>query len=468
MLSLLSHGTYRDCQRVTRRDLLKIGTLGLTGLTLGDLLQVRKLAADEGNPLKDRSVVMLFLQGGPTHIETFDPKMTAPSEYRSMFGEVSTSLPGVTIGGTFPRMAKLAHRMAIVRSFRHGNGSHATASKLVSSGGNPTGANLGSLYARLAGSNNPATGMPTNALLNPAAVGDEYKKLYTNTGRIGDVGSLGKAYQAFDPSAGGEVKQNMELRIERDRLDDRRSLMRSLDRLKQQAEASDVQASYDRFNQQAFDVILGGAAKAFDLSEEDPRTLEMYDTGEFTIPKAVIKKKRDTTPKFSPVALGKQMLLARRLCEAGCGYVTVSSSGWDMHGNAFGIDDGMACLGPAVDKAVSAFLTDLEQRGLSDKILLVITGEFGRTPKINKKAGRDHWGNLCTLALAGGGLEMGQVIGQSDRTASVPASDPIGPDHLMSTIMHSLFDLGTLRVVRGVPREILSSVEGGQPIPQLI
>jgi uncharacterized protein (DUF1501 family) len=128
----------------------------------------------------------------------------------------------------------------------------------------------------------------------------------------------------------------------------------------------------------------------------------------------------------------------------------------------------MPLLGSAVDKAVSAFIEDLEQRGLSEKVLLVITGEFGRTPRINKKAGRDHWGHQCTLALAGGGLKMGQVIGQSDRTASRPATDPIGVPELMSTVMHTLFNIGELRVTQGIPNDIAQAITAGQPIPQLI
>ena len=327
---------------------------------------------------------------------------------------------------------------------------------------------MGSFYARIAGNNHPETGMPTNAVLMPASVGEEYKKLYSNPSRIVSVGELGSAYRAFDPSAGGQVIDNMQLRVSQDRFDDRRALLSSLDGLRRRADASDALAGVDDIKRQAFDVIMGGVSSAFDLSKEDPRTLEMYDTGEFTIPKAVLKKKRNTTPQFSPVALGKQMLMARRLCEAGCGFVTVSSSGWDMHGNAFGIDDGIACLGPAVDKAVSAFLTDLHQRGMSDKVLLVVTGEFGRTPKINKKAGRDHWGNLCPLLFAGGGLNMGQVIGASDRRVSVPATDPVGVSDMLATIMHSLFDIGQLRIQRGVPANILRAVNTGAPIPQLV
>jgi len=148
--------------------------------------------------------------------------------------------------------------------------------------------------------------------------------------------------------------------------------------------------------------------------------------------------------------------------------VTVTSTGWDMHGNAFGIDDGMPVLGPAVDKAASAFIEDCAKRGLSEKILLVISGEFGRTPKINNRGGRDHWGNLCTLAFAGGGLKMGQVVGKSDKLVGQPAEDLVTPEMLRGTLMHTLFDPGQVRLLSGIPSDVKKAVADAKPIPQLI
>jgi uncharacterized protein (DUF1501 family) len=157
------------------------------------------------------------------------------------------------------------------------------------------------------------------------------------------------------------------------------------------------------------------------------------------------------------------------MCEAGCGFVTVHSAGWDMHadGNNPGMVTGMEMLGRPLDKAVSAFLSDVNERGLSDKILLVITGDFGRTPKINQRGGRDHWANLCTLAFAGGGLKMGQVIGRSDSTASSPASDPVSTPNLMATLLHYLFDVPQLRLRSGVPRDLMQLLDRSEPIAQL-
>ena len=201
----------------------------------------------------------------------------------------------------------------------------------------------------------------------------------------------------------------------------------------------------DRFQQQAFDVITRGIAKAFDVSHEDARTIERYDTTKLF---RMEELTRWYDMKRATNLLGHQMLLARRLCEAGCGFVTVSDCGWDMHANS-NSPKGMAGIWPMghqVDHAVSAFIQDVEERGLSEKILLIVTGEMGRSPKRNKDGGRDHYGELTPLLIAGGGLRMGQVIGQSDRHAAQPTTDQYTPRHLMGLVMHTLFDVGKLRL----------------------
>ena len=469
MLRITSNQLVQNCEGSSRREFLRIGALGLGGLTLPQLLATHAAAGEGSDILTGKSVVMLNLQGGPTHIETFDPKMTAPREYRAMFGETKTSLPGVTFGSHFPMLGKLAHKMAVVRSFAHGNASHASAAAQVAAGGNPTKACMGSLFARLAGMNNAQTGLPNNTLVVPAAMGERYKDFNAVPSRITGIGDLPEAYQAFDPSKGSDILNDMQLNLPDGRFEDRRGLLSSLDGLKRFADKGGVESASE-FEKQAFDVILGGVSKVFDLSGEDPRWLERYDTGHIKIPKGLPKKKKNgkSIPGSSPEALGKQMMMALRLCEAGCGFVTVTSTGWDMHGNAFGVDDGMPILGPAVDKAVSAFIEDCEARGLSEKILLVITGEFGRTPRINNKGGRDHWGRLCTLAFAGGGLKMGQVIGRSDKTASSPASDLVTNNMLLGTVMHTLFDIPNLRLRNNFPADIQRVITNSKPIPQLV
>ena len=451
-----------------RREFLQIGTSAIGGLTLTGLLASRA-NAELGRAFTGRSVVVLNLQGGPTQFETFDPKMTAPREIRSITGEVQTTLPGVTFGGTFPKLAGLADRISVVRSYRHGISSHGPAALHVMAGGNPTGAQMGALFARVVGLTNPVTGMPQNALVTAHAAGSKFKHLYTNVGRVSETGSLPKAYKPFDPSAGGEVIDNMRLNIADGRFNDRKALLQNLDQFRRTADVGGLLDSTNRFQQQAFEVLMKGVADAFNVSQEAPKTIERYDTSKFE-PSDGAKKRNAYAKQFSPVTLGHQMLMARRLCEAGCGFVTVTCGGWDMHGGGkeFTMSDGLASLTPAVDKAASAFIEDVERRGLSDRILLVITGEFGRTPRINKNGGRDHWGNLCTLAFAGGGLKMGQVVGRSDRIGGQPASSPVSSGNVLATIMHTLFDIGKLRVVAGVPTDIARIITENQPIRELV
>ncbi len=245
-------------------------------------------------------------------------------------------------------------------------------------------------------------------------------------------------------------------------------MLKGLDVLRRAYDGGGLETA-SRFQQQAFEVLVRGVAGAFDLSQEDPATVARYDTSQMG-PTSGAKQRNSYARQFSPVALGKQMLLARRLCEAGCGFVTVTSPGWDMHGGGkeFTMADGLATLTPAVDRAASAFIEDVHDRGLSDNILLVITGEFGRTPRLNKNGGRDHWGNLCTLAFAGGGLQMGQVVGRSDRTGSQPGGDPISSPNVLATIMHTLFDIGQVRLLTGIPKEVERVISGSQPIRELV
>lgn len=450
----------------TRRQLLQIGAVGLGGLTLPTLLQARSNAPAF---VRDRSVVVLNLQGGPTQFETFDPKPQAPREIRSITGHIPTALTGVEFGGSFPLLARLADRMAIVRSYRHGISSHGPAAMHVMAGGNPTGAMMGALFARVAGLTDPTTGMPNNALVTPPGMGEKYRGLYVSVDRVSQTGSLNPSYKPFDPSAGGQILDNMKLNMDNGRLDNRRLLLTRFDDLRRRLDATGGVASATEFQQQAFDVLARGVSDAFDLTKEAPELLARYETGAFE-PTDAVKKRNAYAKQFSPIALGRQMLLARRLCEAGCGFVTVTCGGWDMHGGGkeFTMRDGLDSLTPAVDRAVSAFIEDVEARGLSDKILLVITGEFGRTPRINKNGGRDHWGNLCTLAFVGGGLNMGTVIGRSDRTASEPDSSPVSSSQVLATVMHSLFDIGQLRVQTNIPRDVEQIITSGQPIADLI
>jgi hypothetical protein len=463
MLSFASAG-----RALGRREFLRVGGLALGGFGLADLLGVRALAQN-GRLATGKSVVFVFMHGGPSQVETFDPKMNAPLGVRSATGEISTAVPGVTFGGTFPKLARLADKLSIVRSFATGDGNH-DIKPIV--GRDTGGANLGTLVSRVLGTNNAATGMPTNAALFPRAVDPAAMPPVKDFGNFEATGTLGSSFAPFVPGAGGDLQQDMQLSLPVDRLGDRRALLAELDRVRFKLDSEGKLEGLDRVREQAFGTILGGVAGAFDLSKEDPQVVARYDTAPLMTPDQ-ISKKWNNYPRYVDNAktLGKLMLLARRLCEAGCGFVTVTTNFvWDNHSdvNNAGVEEGMRYCGVPFDHAISAFIEDCEARGLSDRILLVCCGEMGRTPRINANGGRDHWGGLAPLLLSGGRLRMGQVIGQSNRDASEPGSEPIRIPHLLATVMHTLFDVGELRVTRGVPNEVMRAATSADPIPGLL
>ena len=452
-----------------RREFLRIGGLGLGGLSLADLLRTDGQAAG-GNPLTTgRSVVFLFMHGGPTQIETFDPKMEAPSEIRSATGELSTKLPGITFGGTMPQLAERADKFSIVRSFQTGDSRH-DIKPIV--GKDSFDANIGTIYSRIAGTNRTDNGMPTNVALFPKAVDDSTMTRISNFGKFESVGNFGSVYAPFIPGADGDAQKNLKLNLPIDRLGDRRSLLTNLDDVKWALENAGQAGGIEKVREQAFSTILGGVADAFDLSKEDPATVARYDTAPLMRPSDISRHWKNYERYVdNGKALGKLMLMARRLCEAGTGFVTVTTNFvWDMHSdvNNAGVEEGMRYMGSPFDHAVSAFLDDVEARGLSDKILLVCCGEMGRTPRINARGGRDHWGNLSPLLLSGGGVNSGQVIGQSTRDAGEPLTTPMRNTNLIATIMHTLFDVAELRIAQGVPPEVARVAGEWQPIPGLL
>lgn len=441
--------------------------LGMSGLSLPNLLNAQNLLRKEGKDYAtDKSVILLFLHGGPSQTETFDPKMSAPAGIRSATGETRTSIPGVTFGATFPKLAKLANEMTIVRSFASGNGNHDIKPVVDKS---TFGANLGSLYARVVGTNDSHTGIPKNVALFPRSVDSERQKRTSQFGKFESTGALGKAFAPFIPGAGGPAQEDMKLTLKPERMDDRKSLLANLDQIKRQLE--NVQG-LDKVRDQAFSTILSGVADAFDLSKENPKLIERYDTAPLVQPDAISRKWRNYNNYVDNAkTLGKLLLLARRLCERGCGFVTVTTNFvWDMHAdvNNATMTEGMSYMAPPLDHAISVFMEDVKSRGLDDKIMLVATGEMGRTPKINAKGGRDHWGGITPLLVTGGGAGKGQVIGQSTSDAARPATTPFGNSHLVSSIMHALLDMTELRTVTGLPAELAQVINRYQPINGLI
>lgn len=454
----------------SRRSFLRVGSLALGGLAFPQVLATGSPGAASAKVLRDKAVVFLFMHGGPSQIETFDPKMSAPAEIRSVTGEVQTALPGVTFGGTFPKLAERARRLAIVRSFSfEGRGDH-DLRPLV--GKESYDANLGSIYATVAGANRPGTGMPTNVVLFPRSVDPTAGPNQDGYGRFDRTGPFGNASSPLVPgsaSTGGSLQADMKLTLPRARLEDRRQLLAGLDNVKRRLDFE----GFDDYQRQAFEAIVGGVDRAFDLSQEDPRTIARYDTNGLVKPESILKgRKLGFYPRYVDhgKTLGKELLLARRLVEAGCGFVTVTTNfAWDMHadGNNPGVEEGMNFSGKVFDHAVSVFLDDLRERGLEDRVLLVATGEMGRTPKLDNNGGRNHWHHSAPLLLAGGGLPMGQVIGRTTRDGGRPATEPVTVENLHATILHTLFDVGQLRISHGHLREVLNVATAAEPIPGL-
>lgn len=494
MLSIVDSSCPITRAMPTRRELLRIGGLALGGLAFPSLCPgLARAAENRGANLvqTNKSVVLLFLQGGPPQVETFDPKLDVPDNIRSCTGELRTKIPGVWFGGNFPKLAERVNRLAVVRSYGAGEQNHEQYVAL--NGATLFKSTIGAAVARGKGALNSRTGMPNHVLVIPETI-DSKLKLETKISDVfslnyvlqhyGAAGSLGSPYEAFVPRGGSAVLESMTLQIPADRFHDRRLLLQQFDSLRHDLDRVPSLKNAGELREQAYGVLARGIAKAFDLGQEDPRTLARYDTSRlFDMADYHAGGKRfNNKMNQSRITnlLGRQLLLARRLCEAGCGFVTVVDAGWDLHGdgNNPNTPDGMAILGPQLDHAVAAFLDDVHERGLSDQILLVITGEMGRTPTKTTVAqgegatsfgGTGHWKDLTPLVFAGGGLKMGQVIGQTDRTASRSLTDPYTPANLCATILQTLFDPGQARIQPdALPAEITKLVVEGQPIRGLI
>jgi len=435
---------------IDRRGFLTVGGLALGGLSLSHLLA----ASDRPRLTTGKSVIFLFQQGGPSQFETYDPKPDAPDGVRTVTDLVPTAIPGIRFGEPMNKLAKLAKKFTVYRSFQTNNAGHNIVPIVCPETLN---ANMGSLYSRVAGAVHPETGMPTNAVLFPQAVCSDVTK-GSARGNIAATGTMGTAYAPFIPGGGGQLEENMRLKMPRDRFEDRKELLASLGRLQHDYEKNEQVQVVDQFQSQAAQVLLSGkVAAALDLTQEPRSVLERYDTNKYVSKDNWEKAQRGKRGYYtgSAKSIGKLLLMARRLCEAGCGFVTIHADYegvWDMHadGNNLNMIDGMNAIGRPFDHAVSAFIEDVEARGLRDKILLVCCGEMGRTPKLNKNGGRDHWAKLAPLMLYGGGTEGGRVIGQSTKDGGEPASESYNLRHLVSTVLHTVFDVGQLRLVSGL------------------
>ena len=446
MLTILGPQPPRSgfCDGVTRRNFLKIGALGLGGLALPQLLQA------EAGRRSHKAVIMIFLPGGPSHQDMFDLKMDAPSEIRGEFKPISTNVAGLQICEHLPLLAKRADQYTIIRSMVGMEDRHEAAQCLCGRltrtqppGGWPC---LGSVLSKLYG--------PVDRSM-PPFVGLSPKMGHTPWSENGSAGFLGIGHAPFQPNKGGG-KDDMVLNgVTLDRLTDRKQLLASFDQFRRDVDSSGMMDGLDAFNQQAFGILTSSRLlEALDVEKEKATVRALYGKGD-------PRNRDDGAPKMM-----EHMLIARRLVEAGARCVTLAFSRWDHHGDNFGA---LRQDLPLFDQGVNALLEDLRQRGLERDVSVVVWGEFGRTPTINKDAGRDHWPRVSFAMLAGGGLRHGQVIGATDRLGGEASERPVQFGEVFATLYHTLgIDVNKVTVpdLSGRPQYLVD--QGLQPLRELV
>jgi hypothetical protein len=411
----------------SRRSFLKAGVLGVAGLGLADVLRAKAEAKAAGRPgPDDLSVILVWLDGGPPQHETYDPKPDAPAEYRGPLKAMETCVPGILVSELLPEHARVMDKMSIIRSMHHNNGDHFAAAHWMLTGYlgsnalslGPQYPSAGSVITRLLGAKRP--GMPAYVgLPNTHSVG-------LAPGYHGGA-YLGVAYNPFsadgDPNNDQYHVPNLALPagVDVDRADRRRGLLSSFDTVRRDVDSSGLMDGLDRFTREAYTMITGPAARAaFDIRKESPRLRDRYGRHQW----------------------GQSALLARRLVEAGVRYVTLTFGGWDMHSS---IERAVKNAVPVIDKAIATLVDDLDQRGMLDSTIVLVMGEFGRTPRINNGLagidpvpGRDHWGEVMSVLVAGGGFAGGRVVGASNARGEYPKDRPVTPQDLLVTLYRRL------------------------------
>lgn len=446
-----------DCEGHSRRSFVQAGVLGLGGMSLAELLHCRAQAANAAPAVdrnSDTSVILIWMSGGPGHHETWDPKPDAVSQFRGPFGAISTNVPGIQFSEMLPEQAKIADKLTILRSVNHGSGDHTKGNHWMLTGFEGPDFNkpdnkvqrrpsMGSVASALRGPIQP--GMPAYSAAPHLRGGTDNHFHYATY--------LGGAHNPFitnsDPNSAEYRVRDLALAsgMTFDRLEDRRTLLKTVDHYRRRID----NGMSDMSGQQtaAFSLLTSSSVRnAFDISDEPASLRDDYGRHTF----------------------GQSALLARRLVERGVTFVTVNTQPWDHHGtaNRYPTEKGAKLLIPPVDRAIAALVRDLIDRGLYEKTLVVAMGEFGRTPKINAAAGRDHWGHTFSVMLAGGALKMGRTIGASNEIGAHVAERPLDPQDVAATIYHHLgIDaVNTALPDRaGRPRYL---VEKGQPIRELI
>ena len=431
------------CDGLNRRSFLQIGSLGIGGLTLADLLKAEE---QRGIRSSHKSVIMVYLSGGLAHQDSFDLKPNAPAEIRGEFSPIATVVPGVEICELLPKLSNVMDRCSVIRSVVGQKDEHSSFQSLTGYSQREVERNqypnFGSYVSKLLG--------PTSPLVPPFV--DLFPTMqhrpYNSTG----AGFLGSQFNQI--RADGEDLASMKLRyVESAQFSNRQNLLKNLDRFRDCADRSglgDVEVSY----RNAFEVLTSSKLmEAMDVERENPEVRAKYSTGSS-------KHQGDGAPLWND-----QLLIARRLVEAGVRVVTVAYGFWDTHGNNFGHLKGNL---PLIDAGLSALIEDIHQRGLADDVSLVVWGEFGRTPKINKDAGRDHWAPVQAALLSGGGMKMGQVIGSTDKTGGYAESRPVHYRDVLATVYHNL-GIDPNQFVRGVNERLAAILpDDARPIRELV
>ncbi len=431
MLRIDAGGTRSYCDGLNRRSFVQLGVAGMASLGLGDVLRAKELSRDVAADKPKTSAILLWLDGGPSHLDLYDMKPDAPAEVRGLWNPIPTNVPGFEITELFPKQAKVADKFSIVRSLHHDTGDHfagghrmLTSKDMGVSGANNAGKfpSIGSIVAKQRGPNR--RGIPAYIAVPYAS------SIGINPGYFG--GNWLGAH--LDPFATGSDPNSPNFKVENvnlaggmtvDRLDDRRKLLTTLDRIPRALDAKGTFDTLDKFDKDAYEFVSGKQAReAFDMSREDDKIRDMYGRHSW----------------------GQSVLLSRRLVEAGATFVTVHFGGWDHH---WDLKAGMENYLPMVDSAVAALFTDLAQRGLLETTIVILCGEFSRTPRMNDGGnggpplskgtpGRDHWGNAMFCLLGGGGIRGGQIIGSTDRNGQAPQTRAVRPEHIHATIYRAL------------------------------
>ncbi len=426
MLSFLSGNKHTYCDGVSRRSFLQLGALGIGGLSLPALLQAEDAA---GIGSSSKAIINIHLGGGPSHQDMFDLKPNAPVEFRGEFNPIKTNVEGLDICEHFPQLATMGDKFAVIRSLIGMHNDHSNFHT-------QTGYGRRDREMQNAGGA-PALGSVVWKLLGPSPSGAPPFISYNG----GEPGYLGPVYKPYKPS-GNELRLNGALTAER--LENRTNLLSSLDRLRRDADASGQMDALDSYTQRAVDVVTSGAvADALDVNKEDDKVVERYGKD------------------------GRNFLLARRLVEVGVRAVTFNWGGWDTHGQNF---VKLRSQLPKLDIAMSALIQDLHDRGLDKDVTVVMWGEFGRTPRVNKNAGRDHWPQLATCFLAGGGMRTGQAIGTSTKYAETAQDRPVHLQEVFATLYHNFgIDVASTTIddPSGRPQFLIKS-QYRNPISELV